>query len=216
AGACAAVTEQPAKAGLPVISLGDTRHALLRMSGAWRRRFALPLVAVTGSNGKTTTKEMIASILAVWHGEDDRLCTRGNLNNEIGVPLTLLRLRDRHRSAVVELGMNHPGEIAVLAQAAAPTIALVNNAQREHQEFMESVEAVAQENGAVLSALAADGVAVYPADEAFTALWDSLAGSRPRLRFGLEGSPDVTAVDVESDLEGTRFMLCAPAGKVVV
>lgn len=213
AGAAAAVTESAVKAALPVIALGDTRQALLRMAGAWRRRFDLPLIAVTGSNGKTTTKEMIASILAVWHGEDDRLSTRGNLNNEIGVPLTLLRLRDSHRSAVVELGMNHPGEIAVLSAAAAPTIALVNNAQREHQEFMQSVEAVARENGAVLSALAADGVAVYPADEPFTTLWDSLAGSRPRLRFGLEGSPDVTAVDVETGTQGIRFTLRTPVGE---
>src|SRR5690606_947504 len=133
AGASAAVTDGAVSATLPVIALGDTRQALLRMAGAWRRRFDLPLIAVTGSNGKTTTKEMIAAILAVWHGEDARLSTRGNLNNEIGVPLTLLRLRDSHRSAVVELGMNHPGEIAVLSDVTAPTIALVNNAQREHQ-----------------------------------------------------------------------------------
>jgi len=216
AGASAAVTDSAVAATLPVIALGDTRQALLRMAGAWRRRFDLPVIAVTGSNGKTTTKEMIAAILAVWHGEDDRLSTRGNLNNEIGVPLTLLRLRDSHRSAVVELGMNHPGEIAVLSGATAPTIALVNNAQREHQEFMQSVEAVALENGAVLSALAADGVAVYPADEPFTGLWDSMAGSRPRLRFGFEGSPDVTAVEVETGTEGMRFMLCTPAGKIRV
>ncbi|MGA0585203.1 MAG: Mur ligase family protein, partial [Castellaniella sp.] len=137
-------------AGLPQIVLGDTRLALRRAATAWRRRFRMPVIAVTGSNGKTTTKEMIAAILAAWCGEAGRLATRGNLNNEIGLPLTVLRLRPAHRAAVLELGMNHPGEISVLAAIAQPTVALVNNAQREHQEFMSTVEAVARENGAVL------------------------------------------------------------------
>jgi UDP-N-acetylmuramoyl-tripeptide--D-alanyl-D-alanine ligase len=123
---------------------------------------------VTGSNGKTTVTQMIAAILRAWLG-NAALATEGNLNNHIGVPLTLLRLRQDHqvwhRAAVVELGMNHPGEIAQLAAIAAPTVALVNNAQREHQEFMASVEAVARENGARDQRLPADGVAVFPADD---------------------------------------------------
>ena len=106
------------------------------------------------------------------------LATQGNLNNDIGLPLQLLRLRAEHRVAVLELGMNHPGEIAYLAGISRPTVALVNNAQREHQEFMATVEAVARENGAVLAALGPSGVAVFPAGEAFTPLWLELAGAR--------------------------------------
>jgi len=117
---------------------------------------------------------MIASILRA-HAGDDALSTQGNLNNDIGVPLTLFNLRSHHRVAVVELGMNHPGEIAYLSKMAQPTVALVNNAQREHQEFMGTVEAVAIENGAVLQALPASGVAVFPADDAFTPVWQALS-----------------------------------------
>jgi len=157
--------------GLPQIVLGDTKVALMKLGQAWRHHFKLPVVAVTGSNGKTTTKEMIASILAAWQGEAARLATQGNLNNEIGVPLTLLRLRPAHGCAVIELGMNHPDEIAGLAQMARPTVGLVNNAQREHQEFMHSVEAVARENGQVFTVLPENGVAVFPADDPYTSLW---------------------------------------------
>ncbi|MEO5697361.1 MAG: Mur ligase family protein, partial [Burkholderiaceae bacterium] len=157
AGAVAALAERGLDAaGLPGAEVADAGAALMQLSGAWRARFTLPLIAVTGSNGKTTVTQMIASILQAWHGEA-ALATRGNLNNHIGAPLTLLRLRPDHASAVIELGMNHPGEIAQLAALAAPTVALVNNAQREHQEFMASVEAVARENGAVIAALGADG-----------------------------------------------------------
>ena len=115
---------------LPQLVLGDTRVALMRIGAAWRARYSLPVVAVTGSNGKTTTKEMISSVLAAWKGEANRLATAGNLNNDIGVPLTLLRLRATHRAAVFELGMNHPGEIAQLAAIAAPSVALVTKAAR--------------------------------------------------------------------------------------
>ena len=136
-GACAAVVAHAVpESSLPQLVLGDTRVALMRIGAAWRARFTLPVVAVTGSNGKTTTKEMISAMLAGWQGETGRLATAGNLNNDIGVPLTLLRLRPEHRAAVFELGMNHPGEIAQLAAIAAPSVALVTNAQREHQEFM--------------------------------------------------------------------------------
>jgi UDP-N-acetylmuramoyl-tripeptide--D-alanyl-D-alanine ligase len=127
---------------------------------------------------------MLASILRAWVG-DAAHATAGNLNNHIGVPLTVLALRDSHRTAVVELGMNHPGEIAELAAIAQPTVALVNNAQREHQEFMKTVEAVARENGAVLQALPADGVAVFPAGDEYSALWLGLAGPRRVMRFAL-------------------------------
>ncbi|SAH90387.1 murein biosynthesis bifunctional protein [Bordetella ansorpii] len=212
-GACAAVVAHRVEAcSLPQLVLGDTRLALGRIGAAWRARFALPLVAVTGSNGKTTTKEMISAILAGWQGEAHRLATAGNFNNDIGVPLTLLRLRPEHRAAVLELGMNHPGEIAYLAALAAPSVALVTNAQREHQEFMHTVEAVARENGAALAALPADGVAVYPGDEPYAPIWDALAGPRRVLRFGLEPGLEVYAEQIESDVTGTRCRVVTPAG----
>ena len=177
--------------GLPCIEVDDTLAALGVLATGWRAQFSLPLIAVTGSNGKTTVTQMVASILRAAQ-PDAMLATQGNYNNAIGVPLTLLRLRAQHRLAVVELGMNHPGEIAALAAMAQPTVALVNNAQREHLEFMQTVAAVAHENGAVLAALPAAGVAVFPADDAFTAVWQDLSGARPRLQFAL-GAADVCA-----------------------
>lgn len=159
-----------AHADLAGAQVPDTRQALGQWAGLWRSTMNLPLIAVTGSNGKTTVTQMVASILRAAHG-DKTLATVGNLNNDIGVPLTLLRLRPHHTSAVVELGMNHPGEIAGLAAMAKPTVALVNNAQREHLEFMHSVDAVAAENATVFSALASHGAAVFPSDDAYTDSW---------------------------------------------
>jgi len=170
------------EAGLPGWVVPDAKLALAELATQWRAQFTLPLIAVTGSNGKTTVTQMLASILRAWQ-EEASLATQGNLNNDIGVPLTVLRLRAQHRAAVVELGMNHPGEIATLAAIAQPTVALVNNAQREHLEFMTTVDAVAQENGAVIAALPADGIAVFPLDDAYSALWRVTAGARPSLGF---------------------------------
>jgi UDP-N-acetylmuramoyl-tripeptide--D-alanyl-D-alanine ligase len=192
AGAVAAIAERGLHdSGLAGLQVPDALGALQTLGQAWRRRYRGPLIAVTGSNGKTTVTQMIAAILRAQHAET-ALATEGNLNNHIGVPLTLLRLRPQgHRSAVLELGMNHPGEIALLARIAAPTIALVNNAQREHQEFMDGVEAVARENGSVLQTLPADGVAVFPADDAMTSIWRELAGARRTLTFAL--APDLSS-----------------------
>jgi UDP-N-acetylmuramoyl-tripeptide--D-alanyl-D-alanine ligase len=193
-GVAAVVVERlPDNFPLPAIVVPDTLAALGRIGNLWRSQFPIPVIGVTGSNGKTTVKEMIAAILAAAFGEQARLATQGNLNNEIGVPLTVMRLGAGHRAAVVELGMNHPGEIARLAAIAAPTVAMVNNAQREHQEFMHTVEAVARENGSVLAALPADGVAVFPGDDEYTALWRGLAGARAVLTFGLSSECDVSA-----------------------
>ncbi|MBE7366128.1 UDP-N-acetylmuramoyl-tripeptide--D-alanyl-D-alanine ligase [Ramlibacter pallidus] len=183
-GAVAAIA-QPGRlpAGFPGIEVDDGKQALGQLARWWRRQHTLPLIAVTGSNGKTTVTQMIASILRAWQ-PDAHLATQGNLNNDIGLPLTLLRLRAAHRIGVIELGMNHPGEIGYLAHIAEPTVAVVNNAQREHQEFMATIEAVAQENGSVYAALPADGCAVFPAGDAFTALWTGLAGGRRCITFG--------------------------------
>jgi UDP-N-acetylmuramoyl-tripeptide--D-alanyl-D-alanine ligase len=190
---------QASAGGLPGLLVSDTLAALQQLAQGWRHRFHLPLVAVAGSNGKTTVTQMVAAILRAAHGSA-MLATAGNLNNHIGVPLTLLRLRQDdehwHRAAVVELGMNHPGEMALLAALAQPTVALVNNAQREHQEFMKSVEAVADENGAVIDALPAGGTVVIPADDAFTPRWRARAGARRVLSFGAQ---DTRGHDGNSD-----------------
>jgi UDP-N-acetylmuramoyl-tripeptide--D-alanyl-D-alanine ligase len=191
--AAVVVERLPDNYPLPAVVVPDTLAALGRIGNFWRRRFAIPVIGVTGSNGKTTVKEMISAILVAAFGAEGRLATQGNLNNEIGVPLTVTRLTTAHQAAVVELGMNHPGEIARLAAIAEPTVALVNNAQREHQEFMHTVEAVARENGAVLQALPADGVAVFPGDDEYTALWRELAGDRKVMTFGLDDRCDMRA-----------------------
>jgi UDP-N-acetylmuramoyl-tripeptide--D-alanyl-D-alanine ligase len=149
---------------------------LQELSNGWRNQYNLPLALVTGSNGKTTVKEMLAAILRAAFG-DDYIATRGNLNNDIGLPMTLLNLRANHRAAVIELGMNHPGETAQLAPLAAPSVAIINNAQREHQEFMHTVEAVALEHADALNALPKNGTAVFPADDAYADIWRKRAAS---------------------------------------
>lgn len=195
-GAVAALVQQGlAATDLSGLEVLDSKIALGLLAKNWRARLAvkrsIPVIAVTGSNGKTTLTQMIASILKAWHGEQS-LATAGNFNNDIGVPLTLLRLRELHECAVVELGMNHIGEIAELAAMIAPTVAVVNNAQREHQEFMGTVEAVARENGAVIEALPLDGVAVFPADDEYTSVWRELSEKRRVLTFAFENA-DITA-----------------------
>ncbi len=206
AGATAALAQRGlVEAGLSGLLVPDTKLALGALASAWRSRFNLPLIAVTGSNGKTTVTQMIASILRAASA-DSTLATKGNLNNDIGVPLTLLGLQAVHQRAVVELGMNHPGEISYLAALTQPTVAVVNNAQREHQEFMHTVEAVALENGAVISTLPIDGVAVFPADDAYTPVWRSLAGVRRCMTFALSGSADVTA---QAEWEGSAWRVRA-------
>ena len=192
-GAVAALAQHGlAQAGLPGLQVNDSRKALGQLAAGWRRQFDLSLIAVTGSNGKTTVTQMIASILRAFR-PDQAFATEGNLNNDVGVPLTLLRLTANHRIGVVELGMNHPGEIAYLADITKPTVALVNNAQREHLEFMGTVEAVAHENAAVIDALGPDGVAVFPADDDYSEVWMKKAGTRSLLTFALSGKADVTA-----------------------
>ncbi len=194
---CAATIAQHglAENGLAGLEVPDSKAALGLLAKNWRAHLAsagnISVIAVTGSNGKTTLTQMIASILKSWYALAS-LATQGNFNNDIGVPLTLLGLRPSHRCAVVELGMNHAGEIAALAAMTAPTVAVVNNAQREHQEFMKSVEAVARENGSVIESLGATGVAVFPADDAYSSVWRKLAAQRPVLTFGWTDA-DITA-----------------------
>ncbi|MBW8469474.1 MAG: UDP-N-acetylmuramoyl-tripeptide--D-alanyl-D-alanine ligase [Thiobacillus sp.] len=198
AGAVAAIAHSGlAAAGLPGVEVPDTRLALGELARLWREQFSLPLIAVTGSNGKTTVTQMVAAILRAAAG-DAAHATQGNLNNDIGVPLTLLRLRETHRLAVIELGMNHPGEIAYLAALTQPTVALVNNAQREHQEFMGTVEAVARENGQVITALRSGGAAVFPSDDEYTWVWRELAAGQRVLTFSdRDAAADVRALSAD-------------------
>lgn len=215
AGAVAAIAHGGLEAaGLAGLEVPDSLAALGALARGWRLQFELPLIAVTGSNGKTTVTQMVAAIL-IADCADQALATAGNLNNEIGVPLTLLRLRERHLRAVVELGMNHPGEIARLGAIAQPTIALVNNAQREHLEFMATVEAVARENGAVFGALPADGTAVFPAGDPYTALWRALAqDGAPRrcLTFGEAADADIGLLSAEWLGDAWALAAHTPAG----
>ena len=210
-GAVAAIAQHGLlEAGLPGLQVSDSKIALGQLAAAWRHQFDLPLIAVTGSNGKTTVTQMIASILRAYRSTQ-AFATEGNLNNDIGVPLTLLRLTTDHCIGVVELGMNHPGEIAYLARIAKPTVALVNNAQREHLEFMGTVQAVAHENGAVIDALDPQGVAVFPADDDYTSVWREKAGARQVLTFALTGDADVTA-DADWTDAGWRVAATTPQG----
>lgn len=182
AGAAALVLERPidAEAAGAAVQLvvSDARLAYGAIAKAWRARHSLPLTAVGGSNGKTTTTQMLAAVLRARWGAERMLATEGNFNNEVGVPRTLLRLRFEHRAAVVEAGMNHKGEMARLADWIRPTIVLLTNAQREHQEFLSSVEETARENGLLIPALPESGIAVYPADDPCAPVWAALALSR--------------------------------------
>jgi UDP-N-acetylmuramoyl-tripeptide--D-alanyl-D-alanine ligase len=214
-GAVALLVERLIELDVPQVLVADAKRALGVGAAQWRARFALPVIAVAGSNGKTTVTQMIASILAQAYGEKQRLATRGNLNNDIGVPLMLWQLTKQHKAAVFELGMNHPGEIAYLAELVRPTVALVNNAQREHQEFMQSIEATAYENGEVIAALPLSeaGVAVFPADDSCATIWRALAGTRRIIDFALEAYAVVTAT-YELQPDGARVSMATPAGVV--
>ena len=188
----AAGAEALREAVLPLIVVADTRLALGELAAHWRARFTLPVIGVTGSNGKTTNKEMIASIMKAAFGDAAVLSTQGNLNNDIGLPLTLLKLDAGHRAAVVEMGMNHPGEIAYLARIGRPTVALVTNAQRAHLEGMGTLETIATEKGSIFAGLDRDGVAVFNAGDPWAGLWRSQSAHCRRLCFALDGPAEVS------------------------
>lgn len=217
-GAAAAMVQRPVTQTLPQLHVDDTRLALGRLAGGWRARHDIPIVGVTGSNGKTTVKEMIAAILA-QRGEV--LATQGNLNNDFGVPLTLLRLRANHRYAVIEMGANHPGEIDYVARMARPGVAVITNAGAAHLEGFGSLEGVARAKGELFASLAADGVAVVNADDRFAPLWLTMIGTRPIIRFGLDQEADVSVVPGTERMEigdtlAMGFTLRTPAGDIPI
>ncbi len=184
------VSDVNTQAGSAVI-VPDTRLALGRLASYWRNKFRLPLVAVTGSNGKTTVKEMIAAILAVTNKKI--LATQGNLNNDIGMPMTLLKMRKEHAYAVIEMGMNHEGEIRYLTNLARPSVAVVNNAGTAHIGEVGSREAIARAKGEIYEGLTDEGVAIINADDSFADYWKSLNKNRKIITFGLTESADVSA-----------------------
>ena len=195
-GAAAALVSHRVGPGrdIPQILVKDTKAARGQLGAAWRARFSLPDSALTGSNGKTTVKEMLAAILAAHcGGRDDVLATEGNLNNDIGVPLMLLRLRDHHRFAVIEMGMNHLGEIAYLSHLASPGVALVNNAHRAHIGMLGTLEAIAQAKGEIYAGLRQGGIALVNEDDPFAGYWKGLAAGRSVISFGFAESADVRA-----------------------
>ena len=205
------LAKHPEWAGKPLLEVDDTRLGLGRLAAWWRKEMGVPLVAVTGSNGKTTVKEMIAAILRRQAGMEAVLATQGNLNNDIGVPLTLLSLRREHRYGVIEMGMNHPGEIAYLTSLAKPDAAVVNNAQAAHLAGLGSVEAVARAKGEIFQGLAQDGVAVINADDPYADLWRELAGRRRTIFFGLDQPADVGA-EYRLDVLASALEIHTPEG----
>jgi UDP-N-acetylmuramoyl-tripeptide--D-alanyl-D-alanine ligase len=208
-GAVAAAVAHPCESALPQIEVADTRLALGSLSAHWRQQFTLPVVGITGSNGKTTVRAMTAAILSQC---GDTLATQGNLNNDIGLPLTLARLGADDRFAVLEMGANHPGEIDYLAGLAQPTIAIVTNAGPAHLEGFGDLQGVARAKGELFARLGKDGVAVINADDTFAPLWRELAAHCRIVEFGLQGA-DVTA-DWQGDASGSDVQLHAAAGNI--
>ncbi|HET9474494.1 MAG TPA: UDP-N-acetylmuramoyl-tripeptide--D-alanyl-D-alanine ligase [Steroidobacteraceae bacterium] len=216
AGAAGAVVDTRLERALAQVVVRDTQTALTQSAAAWRAQFSLPIVGVAGSNGKTTVKEMIAAIL---ERRGATLATRGNLNNHIGVPLTLHRLDSGHRHAVIEIGANHPGEVAALVKLTRPTVGLITNAGAEHLEGFGSIEGVARAEGEMVAGLEPAASAVINADDAFAALWRGMTRARV-VTFGVANAADFSAHDLHTSIDAggfvTRFTLRAPQGTMPI
>ncbi len=208
AGACCLMVDNLQQSDLPQLLVKDCRLALGQLASYWRETLGVPVVAITGSNGKTSVKEMIASILAQ---DGEVYATRGNLNNDYGVPLTLLSLKPEHQYAVVEMGANHPGEIAYLTALAKPDVALVNNAGSAHLEGFGSAEGVARAKGEIYGGLSESGVAIINRDDHFASYWREICQEHKVITFGLESAADVSARWQGSDL-GSELEVETPLG----
>lgn len=205
AGAVAALVSEKQPDSLPQIVVDDVVKAYGTIATFWRQQSTAKIVAITGSNGKTTLKEMIATILAE---HSHTLATQGNFNNELGVPLTLTRLRAQHQYAVIEMGANHAGEIAQLVAMTEPDVAVINNIGPAHLEGFGSIEGIAKAKGEILSGLKASGVGVINADMAeFTSLWADLLKDRQQISFALETAADIEAMDIQMAAMGSHFMV---------
>ena len=211
-GACAVMVSQ--EVASPAVLVKDTRLALGDLSAYWRNKFSMPVVAITGSNGKTTVKEMLASILKVAAGDDAKvLATQGNLNNDIGLPLTMLKIEQQHEYAVLEMGMNHRGEIRYLTKLAKPNVALVNNAGSAHIGELGSYEAIAEAKGEIFEGLAKDGIAIINADDVFADFWKKLAAQNKQMTFGLNQQANVSA-RYQLNVMNSNIQMTTPIGNV--
>jgi UDP-N-acetylmuramoyl-tripeptide--D-alanyl-D-alanine ligase len=211
AGAAGAVVDVRTDRALAQILVGDTLEAITRAASAWRDGFELPVIGVAGSNGKTTVKEMTAAILA---RAGNTLATRGSLNNHIGVPLTLHRLDATHRFAVIEIGANHPGEVAALVKLARPSVGLITNAGAEHLEGFGSIEGAARAEGEMVADLAPEATAVLNADDEFCGMWRGSTRAKV-VTFGVDKPADFGAADIHTAIADgfvTRFTMRTPAG----
>lgn len=193
---------------VPQLVVEDTLVALGQMATWWRSQLTIPFVAVTGSNGKTTVKEMLASVFSRW---GDTLATRGNLNNHIGVPLTLLSVTKEHKAAIIEMGANHPKEISYLTMMTKPDVAVINNAAAAHLEGFGSLEGVAKAKGEIYEGLSNKGVAVINADDSFAKLWQKFAEGKSQLTFGLESDADISC-EWTGDIRGNQLKVTTPVG----
>ena len=210
-GAVAALVERPVADLLPQLRVADSRLALGQLATAWRARFTGPLIALTGSNGKTTLKEMIAAIL---RGRGSTLATEGNLNNDLGVPLTLLRLNAEHRYAVIEMGANHHGELAYLTALARPDVAIINNAGPCHLEGFGDVAGVARAKGEIFQGLGPNGIAIINRDDEYADDWAALNPGRRIISFGLDQPATVNGQML--DPVSNRFLLQTPEGEIEI
>ena len=221
AGAIAAIVHPGFMTRMPHIVVDDTRLALAELAGAWRNKSSVKVVGITGSNGKTTVKEMVAAILSGYDQNNGNvLFTQGNLNNDIGVPLTLLRLNDQHRFAVIEMGANHPGEIEYTSRYVQADVAVITNAAAAHIEGFGSVDGVAKAKGEIIQTIKPGSVVVFNRDDVYFDYWKSVAGTTKVVSFGMDGQSDVTAHSIKtetiSNAFATTFALVTTEGEIVV
>ncbi len=213
-GAVAAIVSDVVEAPLSLIRVNDSKLALAELAAYHREQINIPIIAVTGSCGKTTTRALLASIFRQC---GNVLASESSFNNDIGVPLTLLRLQPEHDFAVIEMGANHPGEIAYLTHLVKPAVAIITNAGPAHLEGFGDLEGVACAKGEIFRGLEQDGCAIINNDDRYAALWRSLLGSRPLLTFGIHHSADVMASGIRADDKGRpRFQLVLPTGEMEV
>lgn len=209
-GAMAIMVDHDMQLSVPQLIVSDTRIAMGQLARYWREKFEIPVIAVTGSNGKTTVKEMLASILS---GLGEVHATKGNLNNDFGVPLTLFKIGEQHKGAVIEMGANHAGEIAYLVEIARPDVAIITNAAAAHLEGFGSLQGVAKAKGEIYAGLSEDGIAIVNADDQFVSLWRDMIKPRQKIEFGLEHDCDVSA-RFKPTVTGNEMVIKAPGGDI--
>lgn len=216
-GAAAALVNQKINSSIPQIIVKDTILALGQIAQYWREQFPIPLIGVTGSNGKTTLKNMIASILlASQKNKNAVLATEGNLNNTIGLPFTLAKLNAEHRVGVIEMGMNIPGEIEYLTKITHPQVAIVNNAAESHLAGVKNLAGVAKEKGDIFLGLDANGIAILNRDDQFYDYWLARTKNFKRITFGLDNSADVTAANIQQVQHRQEILMQTPIGNIII